>query len=371
MLDAIKRLVESGIINDDTKDAITEAWDTQLNEAKQTIRAELREEFAGRYEHDKSVMVTAIDKMVTESLTQELKEFAEDKKALASERVKFKRHVKESSAKINRFLVSKLAEEIQEFRKDRKIQTEATGQLEKFVIGALSEEISEFAQDKKAVVETKVRLVAEAKKQLGMMRHKFIERSAKLVKESVQSSLNTEMTQLKEDITSARENMFGRRIFEAFAGEFAITHLNENKEIAGLRKQLGKAQTAIVENRKKANKKAKLVESKNKEIKIIKESASRQVKLDNLLGSLNEEKATVMGELLESVQTVKLQAAFDKYLPAVLNGRTPARPQRKAKAQLNESRKSVTGNKKTAKAPVKDREDNTNIIEIQRLAGLK
>ena len=75
MLDAIKPLLDSGIINESTQTAISEAWETKLTEARETIRAELREEFAGRYEHDKSVMVEALDKMVTESLTAEIAEF--------------------------------------------------------------------------------------------------------------------------------------------------------------------------------------------------------------------------------------------------------------------------------------------------------
>jgi len=368
MLDAIKRLVESGIINEDTQEAINEAWDSKLTEARETIRAELREEFAGRYEHDKRVMVEAIDKTVTESLKAELAEFAEDKRALAQDRVAFKRQMREASSKVNKFLAKQLAEEVKEFRDDRAAQKKATVQLENFVIESLAEEISEFSIDKKAVVETKVRLVAEAKKKLDEVKKQFISRSAALVKESVQSSLKTEMTQLKEDIASARENLFGRRIFEAFAGEFAITHLNENKEIRSLRADLAKAKKAVVESRKTALAKSKLVESKEKEINMIKESTARKNAISKLTRSLNADKAKVMVSLLESVQTDKLQSAFDKYLPAVLDGAAPKTAPKKA--VLKEYRE-MTGNKKTtAKTQVMDDEES-NIIDIQRLAGLK
>ena len=71
MLDAIKPLLDNGIINEDTKQAIAEAWEARIVEAKEQVRAELREEFAQRYQHDKQVMVEALDKMVTESLTVE------------------------------------------------------------------------------------------------------------------------------------------------------------------------------------------------------------------------------------------------------------------------------------------------------------
>jgi hypothetical protein len=364
MLEAIKPLLDSGIINEDTQTAITEAWESQINEARETIRAELREEFAGRYEHDKTVMVEALDKMVTESLTAELKEFAEEKQALTEDRVKFKRHMVESAGKFNDFMVTKLAEEIKELREDKKVQSEAIAKLEKFVIHALAEEIKEFDQDKQAVVETKVKLVAEAKSKLAELQNAFVKRSAKLVKEAVASNLGSELAQLKEDIQTARENMFGRRLFEAFASEFAVTHLNENKEFAKLQSVLAEKEAVIAESTKVIAEKEALVESKNREVRVITESISRKEKLDGLLKTLNKEKADVMSSLLESVQTEKLQAAYDKYLPAVLNNTPTVKAD---KAMLSESRTEVTGDK-SAKTNV---ESETNVIEIRRLAGLK
>lgn len=365
MLDAIKPLLDSGIINEETQASLTEAWETKLTEARETIRAELREEFAGRYEHDKNVMVEALDKMVTEQLSAELNEFAEEKKALAGDRVKFKTHMIESAGKFNDFLVSKLAEEIKELRSDRKTQNEAVAKLEKFVIHALAEEIKEFDQDKKAVVETKVKLVAEAKQKLADLQGQFVKRSANLVKEAVANNLGSELAQLKEDIQNARENMFGRRIFEAFANEFAVTHLSENKEFAKLQSMLDEKDQVIAESQKAIAEKEALVESKNREVKVITESITRKEKLAELFKPLNKEKADVMSSLLEGVQTERLQAAYEKYLPAVLNN-VSAKPKAE-KPVLAESRVEVTGDK-SAKD---DADANNNVIEIRRLAGLK
>jgi len=86
-----------------------------------------------------------------------------------------------------------------------------------------------------------------------------------------------------------------------------------------------------------------------------------------MLKPLNKEKAAVMSELLESVQTGKLQAAYDKYLPAVLNANGKA--VKEAKAVLTESRVEVTGDK-SAKVNAKV-EDDSNVVEIKRLAGLR
>ena len=364
MLEAMKPLLESGIINESTQAAITEAWETQITEAREVVRAELREEFARRYDHDKNVMVEALDKMVTESLSAELKEFAEEKQALAEDRVKFKRHMVESSGRFDQFLVNKLAEEIKELRGDRKIQKESVKRLEKFIIHALAEEIKEFDQDKKAVVETKVKLVAEAKQKLAKLQNQFVKRSSALVKESVAINLGYELTQLKEDIHAARENMFGRKLFEAFASEFAVTHLSENKEYAKLQTVIAKQNKLIAEAKRTVGQKTALVETKEREIRIIKESANRKETLNELLTTLNKEKGTIMGDLLEGVQTNKLRSAYDKYLPAVLNN-SPVK-QKVATSMLSESRSEVTGDK-SAKTNVID----TNVVDIKRLAGLK
>ena len=171
-------------------------------------------------------------------------------------------------------------------------------------------------------------------------------------------------SQLKEDIQTARENMFGRRLFEAFAAEFAGTHLNENKEIAKLQAELAEKEQVIAESKQAVAEKEALVESKNREVRMITEGIARKEKLDGLLKTLNKEKAEVMSSLLESVQTERLQAAYEKYLPAVLNNTPTAKAE---KAMLSESRVEVTGDK-SAKTNV---ESETNVIEIRRLAGLK
>ena len=289
MINAIRPLLDSGIINEDTRAAISEAWDTQLSEAKEQVRSELREEFSRRYDHDKSVMIEALDKLVTTTLSAELLEFSEDKRALSEERVQFKQFIRESSEKFNDFLVSKLTEEINELRKDRTIQKEATNKLEQFVIKQLAGEIKDFAKDRKEVVETKVRLVAEGRKKIAEMQKKFIARSAKLVQESISQNLTHEVTQLKEDIQLARENMFGRRLFEAFASEFTLTHLNENKEINKLRAVLKVKDRQLAESKKQEVAKDTLVESKNREIRIIKEGVNRKLVMSDLLKPLNRD----------------------------------------------------------------------------------
>ena len=165
--------------------------------------------------------------------------------------------------------------------------------------------------------------------------------------------------------------MFGRRLFEAFASEFAGTHLNENKQIRQLQSQVETVTAKLSEAVQKVENTKALVENKETEIKIIKESAERKDKLAEMLKPLNKEKSAIMRDLLESVQTDKLQNAYEKYLPAVLNNSSVTTPAPKATV-LTESRKEVTGDK-TAKTAVESSEAKdvmSNVYEMRRLAGL-
>ena len=361
MLDSLKPLLDSDLINEEAQQQISEAWEIKLNEAREQVRAELREEFAQRYEHDKTVMVEALDRMVTEGLAVELEQVKAEKQSLAEDRVRFQAKMKESSTKFNDFMVTKLAEEIGELRKDRKMHTEGVSKLESFVVHALAREIREFAQDKQDVVETKVRLVREARKQLETLKARFVTESAKKMSNAVGNHLKAELGQLQEDIKVARENNFGRRIFEAYAAEFGATHLNEKAEVRKLHDVIARREQQLGEAIKLGAKAKTLVESKEREIRIIKESNQRESAMEELLAPLNQEKAAVMRNLLESVQTARLSGAFEKYLPAVLADRSV-----KAQKVITENVSVATGDKS---ARVQE-EDRSNVIDLKRLAGL-
>ena len=362
MLDAIKPLLDSNLITEETRREINEAWEAKLNEAREQARVELRGEFAQRYEHDKSVMVEALDRMVTEGLTAEVTAIAAEKQAIAEDRVKFHGKMSESATKFNNFMVTKLAEEIGELRRDRKQHNEGLEKLENFVVHALAREIQEFAQDKRDVVETKVRLVREARGKLEQLKARFIRESADKMTHAVSRHLKAELTQLHEDIKVARENNFGRRIFEAYAAEFGATHLNEKAEVRKLYDLVSRKDRQLAEAINLTRKAKVLVEAKEREVRVLKETNERDSTLEMLLAPLNREKAETMRNLLESVQTSRLKNAFEKYLPAVLEDRSV-----RTSKVITEQVTAVTGNKTVQNVP---QEERSNVIDLKRLAGL-
>jgi hypothetical protein len=355
MIDAISKLVESGAISEDVQKGIQEAWDLKIKENKEVVGAELREEFAKRYEHDKSNMIEAIDSMMNEKLSEEITKFVEDRKALAQEKIAYKENVGKHSAKLESFMLSKLSEELKELHGDRKGVHENFKKMEEFVVGALAKEIKEFHEDKKGVVETKVKLVAEAKKQMAKMKEAFITRSAKVVENAVNTKLAEELKSLKEDITAARTVNFGKKIFEAFASEYQNSYLNEKSETAKLMKVVDETTMKLKDAEKAIEEKQAVIESKEAESKRQADLMERKEKMAEMLKPLGKDKSEVMSQLLESVSTAKLEASFNKYLPHVMADKAVTREGAKVLSESGGDRA--------------QRED-ADLTNIRKLAGI-
>lgn len=362
MLDAFKQLVESGAISEDVSSELQSALATKLQENRDQVTAELREEFAQKYNHDKSIMVEAIDKMLSDRLAAEMAELHEDKKALAEAKAQYKQRISEDAKKLEGFVIKQLGKELVEFQSDRRKVSENFEKLEKFVVHALAKEINEFAIDKRDLAETKVRLIRDARVKFEDIKSKFVSQGAKMVENVVTQKLTSEITQLKEDISSARNNDFGRRIYEAFAQEYSSSYLNEKSETSKLLKIIQKKDQELAEAKQAVAEKQTIAESKERELRVTKDLMERKQAMSELLAPLGAEKRELMHTLLESIQTRDLAKAYEKYLPTVMEGEIR---KTEKKAVLTEGTE-VTGNREAKPEVGLD-----NIIDIRKLAGLK
>lgn len=363
MLEFGKQLFENNVISEEVKSEIETAWEKTVQDNRDNVTTQLREEYAQKYEHDKTAMVEAVEKMLADRITAELSEFAEDRQGLIEAKAKYANKIVKDSKAMEAFVLKNLKNELAELREDRKAVAGNVAKLESFIVDALSKEIAEFHADKKDLAETKVKLVRDSKAKFEEVKKDFINKASKIVEGTVSKGIKSEMVQLKEDIQAARENDFGRRLFESFASEYATSHLNEKSETSKLLKVVKQKETEVEEAAKIVAESKELVESRDAEIARIKDSAARQDVMAELLGPLAAEKREVMGELLESVQTNKLHAAYDKYISSVMEGSAPS------KVALTEA-KEITGDKAQGNQ-ISSREKTAEIFDIRRLAGLK
>jgi hypothetical protein len=361
MFESLKPLLDSGILNEETRQSLEEAFKAKISEAREQIRAEIREEMANRYKHDREVMVEALDRMVTESLTSEIKKIAAERDTITEDRVRFTNAMMQKANNFDSYLSENLVREISELRSDRVAYQNKIKKLESFVAENLQAEIREFAQDKAELAATRVAVVAEGRQRLEAIQKSFIKKSSSLVESIVTNHLRSELSQLKTDIQEAKENNFGRKIFEAFSTEFGASYLNERADLKKLQNQLGRMAAQISEAKETAVIAQAEVKAKDQEIRRINESVARESKINDLLKSLSKEKAAVMSTLLESVPTGNLDAAFKKYLKPVMENGIVETP----KKVLTESHSEVTGDR-----AVKSDPSSNNIIEMKRLAGL-
>jgi len=403
MENQLKELLENEVLGPEVKKALQEAFDSKIRETEAT----LQEAYASRYAHDKSVLVEAMDNMLTDAIKAELSEFSEDRTALISQKAKLSKatlavkkvyetklaqHVK----LLNTFLGRQLKEEIAEFTADRKrlitqrkqmakelqsIKEDSKKQLvnrvnklEGFVIKNLSEEIAEFQQDKKALVEQRVKLATESKKRLQETRTKFVGKATGLIDKTLNEVIRSELKQWRDDIKVARENNFGRRIFEAVVAEYMGSYLSEGSEIKKLQKVIANKEHRLTEAKLETRAKIKLVEQAVSKAKLAIDKAARLETMGELLAPLSRDKKAVMGEMLKDIKTSNLREAFNRYLPAVINGNTQSNP---GKTSLSESTQNksvgITGDRKNKlnEAVTDDSiAANSDIASILYLAGL-
>ena len=312
----INKLLEG--LNEKTRVEIQEAWDTKLVEAREELTAELREEFAQRYDHDKKQITEAVEKFVSTKISAEITELAEDKKIASVEKVKYRKAVNEHSKILNKFVVEQVAKEVRELHTDRKNIRKHIGKLDNFVTESLAGEITEFYEDKKNLTDQRVKMLREGKKALAIAKRKFIGNAATLVENTVNKAVTKEIQDLREDITRARENDFGRRLFESFAQEYGASYLNSSKEMKILQNKISGLTGKLSIAKTKANTINEAYKDTKKKARIAEDRYNRTQQINKLLKPLGKEKKEIMSDLLESVKTVNLEDSFNKYLPSVL-----------------------------------------------------
>ena len=366
MAEKFEDLIKSTELTEETQGQIVEAWESRLSEAREELTAELREEFAQRYEHDKGLIVEAVDGFIKERIEAEMQELAEDKQKVAEERVAYKKAVSEHAKKLEGFIAEQLAKEVKELRAERENVQAHVDKLDNFVVESLAGEIKEFHEDKQALVEQKVKMVREGKKQLAESKADFIKRAADKVEAVVNRVVSDNVQQFKDDITAARENDFGRRIFESFANEYRSSYLNESSDVKELEKQIADVKRELAESKADAEAKAEATKLTESKLRIAEDKYARKEQLDELLKPLAKAKKEIMVDLLESVKTENLEKQFNKYLPSVLDGEAP----KEDRKPLTESVTSEHTGDKDVQPSTEDGQDIVEIDAIRKLAGL-
>lgn len=357
-------------------------------------------------------------KFVNETLATELKEFRSERDAkmqeLSEERVKLLKQrmrqekLDENRSKVmNKLLVSTLKEEmaelhadrkqnknilesrlkdveqlqqnvleseLKEFKEDRQKVFETLNKLEDLTVKQLTEELSEFQEDKRALHEQKIQLELDAKRQIQEFKEDFVKKSSNAASKVVNETLYSELSALRQGIKEARENTFGRKIFEAFVGEYSSTIFSERSEVQKLIKQLEESNKNVNNLQKIVNEQQVSLNKTKEQLNETTQSSVRKDKINKLTQSLGGVQKRMMVSLLESVDVNKLEKEFNRYLPQVLERKVETRKVINESAKPNRQLKESTGARKrddsVVAKPQEVEEDFSDINKIISSAGI-
>lgn len=412
-MENITQLLGDGKLPAEIVSSIQEAFDKKVAEVRQEAEMSLREEFASRYEHDKENLVEAIDRMLSDVIGKHEAEKAEAVGRFVEARTAFRKAVKEArttyrtkldeQATVSRQVVTaKLKEEILKLREAKKAilaerlayadklaavkeslamdHGQRLKKIDEFVVRQVEKELKEFMEDHRALVATRAKLVSESRDRLRATQNRFVKEAAAKVEKVINETLKGEMTQLHEDLERNRQNMFGRRIFEAVAAEFMTSYLAEGTEIRKLQNIVESKDKELTETKSKLDEAVKEGQQASRKVKLAEDRAVRTKVLGELLSNLRGEKRVVMEGMLETVKTDALRASFEKLLPVVLDETARKAAPVAGKKVLNENRVEkpaatvVTGgqraNRLAEAAEAEALDIDPDIAQVIRLAGI-
>lgn len=309
-----------------------------------------------------------MDKLLVSTLREELEDLHADRK-------KNKKVLEAELKKLESVQQQVLEAELKELKEERQQVFEALTKLEDLTVKQLTEELSEFQEDKRALQEQKIQLELDAKRQIQEFKEDFVKKSSDAASKVVNETLYIELSALRQGIKEARENTFGRKMFEAFLGEFTTTIFSERSEVQKLLNQLSESNKNLQNLQKIVNEQEVRLNKTKEQLNEATVKSARKEKITKLTQSLSGVQKRMMVNLLENVQTDKLEKEFSRYLPQVLERKIETRKVISESKTPNNKLKESTGTRKLNESvvakPREVEEDFTDINKILSSAGIK
>jgi hypothetical protein len=226
--------------------------------------------------------------------------------------------------------------------------------VETFITHNLTEQMAEFSADVERFRDIEAEYAEKLTEQKHALSSKLSEELDSLIDKMdafFELRLTEELSELKEDLQTVKQNNFGKRMFEAFTTEFNTNFVDEDS----VQSQLVHATDKLHESEQK--------------IKKLEESASkmlREAKLEKILSNLTGSKKEQMAFVLDKVPTARLEEAFNTFIGRVLKD-SPAHPE--VEPTLNES-VVVTGNESSETVANKQAPAVDKHLHLKKLAGI-
>lgn len=350
----LEQILGSELLNEETKAQIGAAFTKAIEEGVAAKEKALREEYAKRYDHDKEKTAEAVEQFIESRMNAEIAELRSNMESLERQRAKYVEATEALKTNAKAYV-------------EKRLKT-----MEAVIERALRAEIGELREDMKTNRKAVLKVIAETKARGEADRKAFKTKAARVLEHIATVKLTKQMDELREDIKVAKENDFGRRIFEAYIAEARLSFFNSSKEHKALlqkiatmesehKKAVEAAQKALNEAEAKAK---KAVGQANR----LSESVQRSQSMTRLLSTVPAgPQRSKMKTLLEATATADLEKTFKKYVGQLL---TEARQPVGQTKRVNEAALELrTGSPKQAvnESAAQTAEDDEDVVFLRRI----
>lgn len=341
----------SEVLTDAVKKDIREGIEALLAEKVEQTEKDVRAQIAEEYKRDMSRLIEAMDQKLDEGMTRYVKETLAERNQAKALAAKAAKAIAEANTRAN------------------KRMNVALEKLSERVSARLEAELKPIYEDRELERAANMRKLKEADVREEERKQKFIENGAAVLEKIVESKLANFITSIKTDLDYARENDFGRKIFEAFSDMFENDFMKRDTLVNKLKSKLDETKKSLKEHKERsASEVKKLSETARKESaahRKLRETVARTQKINKLTESLTGSARAQMRQLLETAATDKLEDTFKRYRSVVTEGKVIRTDKR---SKLSEGTLK-TGRNEANFEPRGDEPEDIDVARLRRTLG--
>ena len=344
------------VLNEETRGKLTTTFKKVLDEAKVEQEKAIRAEMSERYSRDKKAIHAALEQFLEQELSGAVADFKSGIDEVDSLKKQYTDKTVAVTAEAKKYVAARL------------------GAIEKVIEGILRRELTELHESEKTNRRAYLNAITEAKAKGEGDYERFRAKGAAVLEHIVNTLVQGTLDELREDIKAAREADFGREMYETMYTTFRRQFFDSNKEFRALTTKVTEAEATAKAIRakaraavKEATERAQAAEGKAKRIQ---ESVVRTRTINKMLSGLQGVTREKMKHLLEAAQTQNLPRTYRKFLPELLNeAKQGKKHTRRAKIEERVVELRTGGQETLAEARGTTEEDD-EIVNIKRLAGM-
>jgi len=356
MDEALKKLLSSEVLSEETKKALTAAFQNSIKLVEAEAEKRVRGELVQQFKDSEKDLHEAMEKWMASEIAPHVKELKEGTEEVAA----MKKTLAERASGIEKALKTEY--------------TKRVNVIESAVEQIIKKEMSELHDDVRTNRRAYLSAINESKTRYARMEEELKKKTALVLEMFLEKTVKDMLGELRNEIKAANEADFGREIFEAFNSVYRRHFFNTNTEVRDLAaktKALSESNVKIkIEAKKRVDEAVQQAAIATAAHKKLTESVALARTRTHLLSTLKGDARNKMRTVLESCTSVDaMKRNFSKFLPEFLNeGTVPSQK----KTITEKTIRLRTGDSQESKPSLTEEVEveDSDLVDIRRLAGM-